>query len=265
MRVLRAVAALSLQVREELEPERRVELLERQCRGRYAEPLRREGEEQLERVRVGVDGVPAGLALLRQPLAEVGGEVRGEWRHGRPPVSEGRPDPVRDVAHQAGRRLQVPVGVGDVRVSEVGREREHVLGDAVAAVGTRLESAHGEGVPDVVDAWLRLVRRLLETGELAHLDEHLARAVVGEALPARAEEQAGWWRADGATALLVAVESLSRSLMQWDQARLLELRLADEQPLRRHVIQVERHRLRDTQPRRKQQREEGLCREHPHR
>jgi hypothetical protein len=84
----RAVTALCLQVSEKLDQKRRVELLERQCRRRYTKALRREGEEQLERVCVGIDGVLAGLTLLRQSLAEVGGQMRGEWCHDRPPVTK---------------------------------------------------------------------------------------------------------------------------------------------------------------------------------
>src|SRR5690606_23635422 len=171
------------------------------------------------------------------------------------PVPEGIAYAIGDVAHQAWRRLQVPVGVGHVRVAEVSREGEHVLGDALPTFRAGFERAHRKGVADVVDARSVTVG-LLDVGDFEHLLEHGTNAVVGEAATAKANEEARR-RLRRAASLDVSGESLSRSLVQRDEARLLELGPADQQPLRLHVVEVERERLRDPKARREHQGEEG--------
>jgi hypothetical protein len=66
------VAALGLEVVEEVQHERRVEVGQLQCRGWLAGAVLDEAEQQLERVAVGLDGAGAGPALSDQaPQEEV--------------------------------------------------------------------------------------------------------------------------------------------------------------------------------------------------
>jgi hypothetical protein len=65
-----AVAALSLQVVEEIADQRCVQILDPQTRWRDAGAGEGEGQQQLERVTVGGDGVWAGLTLPDQPVGE---------------------------------------------------------------------------------------------------------------------------------------------------------------------------------------------------
>src|SRR6516225_10412403 len=59
-----------------------------------------------------------------------------------------------DLDHETRCGLQVPIGIGHVRVAEVGAERHDVAGDRVPFVTTLLQRADCEGVTQVVDAWI---------------------------------------------------------------------------------------------------------------
>src|SRR6516225_7149005 len=59
-----------------------------------------------------------------------------------------------DLDHETWCGLQVPIGVGHVRVAEVGAERHDVAGDDVPFVTTLLQRADCEGVTQVVHAWI---------------------------------------------------------------------------------------------------------------
>ena len=52
-----------------------------------------------------------------------------------------------NLPHQDRRRVQVPICVGDVRVTEIGAQGDDMAGDRLAVVPTLLERADGEGVP----------------------------------------------------------------------------------------------------------------------
>jgi len=56
---------------------------------------------------------------------------------------------IRNVAHQLGCILEIPVGRPDVAVSHVGAEREHVLPDAAAAIRARLKRSYSKGMAEI--------------------------------------------------------------------------------------------------------------------
>lgn len=150
-------------------------------------------------------------------------------------------------------------------VPQVRRARERVLGNVVPTVGARLKRPHRERVADVVNARLRLARRLLEPGRPAHVLEHLAGAVVGEPLTAGADEETLRRRDDHASTHEVSLQPAPCGLVQRDQARLVELGLPNEQPLGLDVVEIERDGLGDAKASREEQREEGPTGEHPER
>jgi hypothetical protein len=78
-----AVTAPGFEVVEERPDERGVDIGDIEPRGRCAELLLGEAQQQAEGVAVGGDGVRAGPAL-GQPLGEVGLQDRGERGHGWP-------------------------------------------------------------------------------------------------------------------------------------------------------------------------------------
>ena len=59
-----------------------------------------------------------------------------------------------DIRHHLRRRLQIPVGVPDIGMAQIGRERDEVPGD-LAPLGPALFQHPGcEGMAKIVDAWL---------------------------------------------------------------------------------------------------------------
>ena len=75
------VAAFALDVPQEGQDQWRVELLDLELARFDLELARREADQELEAVGVGFAGVGACLALMRQMLAQEGGEMRSERGH----------------------------------------------------------------------------------------------------------------------------------------------------------------------------------------
>src|ERR1700730_251357 len=59
-------------------------------------------------------------------------------------------EPVADQGHQFGHGAQIPVGVGDLRVSEVGGQREHGLIEVDALAVPEQHALDDEAVPKLV-------------------------------------------------------------------------------------------------------------------
>jgi hypothetical protein len=87
----RRVAAFFLQMLQERQDERRIELFKLDLRGRDREPTGGEANEQSKAVCVSLVGVLTCLALLRQVLAQESAQVRGESVHSAPPASKASP------------------------------------------------------------------------------------------------------------------------------------------------------------------------------
>ena len=145
------VAALLLQMLQECQDERRVEPLDLDLGRLDLEPTGGEAEQELEALRIGLAGMLACPALLGQMLAQEAAEIGSERGHAAPPMQQCLAG-LGDLAHQDRRRLQVPVGVGHVRVAEIGAERHDMAGDRSAIVPALLERANREGVAQIVDA-----------------------------------------------------------------------------------------------------------------
>src|SRR5579883_1073506 len=77
----RSVTSHRLKMDEESGDEHGVELLDEKRGRRLAQPLTREAQEKLERVRVRVTGVRAGAPLYGESLPEEGRQVRGQRCH----------------------------------------------------------------------------------------------------------------------------------------------------------------------------------------
>ena len=69
-----------------------------------------------------------------------------------PELGAERLEPVAGDGHQLRHGLQIPVGVADVDVSDVGRERHHGVADIVATCLPEYQPAADEAVSQVVDA-----------------------------------------------------------------------------------------------------------------
>src|ERR1019366_5293213 len=57
-----------------------------------------------------------------------------------------------DQAHQLRHAGEVPIGVGDLGVAEVGRQRQHALADVLPLLVPEHQPPDGEGMPKIMDA-----------------------------------------------------------------------------------------------------------------
>src|SRR5215472_15943329 len=64
-----------------------------------------------------------------------------------------------DLPHQNWGCLKVPVGIGDVAMTEIRAERDDVAGDRLPLVSAGFQGPHGEAVSQVVDAGTSLAGR----------------------------------------------------------------------------------------------------------
>jgi hypothetical protein len=81
------IAARALQVLQECQHERRVDVLQVQLGRRDLELRRGVLKKQSERVGVGLAGMDAGAALVWQALTQECCDVWGQWSHAAPPCS----------------------------------------------------------------------------------------------------------------------------------------------------------------------------------
>ena len=72
-----------------------------------------------------------------------------------------------DLGHQDGGGLQIPIGVRDVSVAEIGGERDDMACDGIGVVATLFKRANREGVAQVVDAGTSLATAHLATQRIA--------------------------------------------------------------------------------------------------
>src|SRR5262249_18148499 len=86
------IAALSFDVFQEGENQRRIHILDLDLRGPYLQPLDRKTCQQLIAVGIGLAGVGAGFALTWQVLAKKGVEVFRQGTHWAPPTWSASPE-----------------------------------------------------------------------------------------------------------------------------------------------------------------------------
>lgn len=115
--------ARHLQVAQEIDDQRGINLFEDQLRGLRLQPRCCELKEQLESVGVGLTGIAAGISFVDQPLPQEGRDVRRYWGHGDSPTNRS----LHCYAlHEVRSRLEVPVGGVHIDVSQVRRQCHHV-------------------------------------------------------------------------------------------------------------------------------------------
>ena len=63
-------------------------------------------------------------------------------------------EPVAGDRHKVGDAGKIPVGIGDLGMTDVGRERRHGVVDIGAVLMPELDTAADEGVTQIMDAYL---------------------------------------------------------------------------------------------------------------
>jgi hypothetical protein len=87
----RRVAALTFDVHQERQDQRRIQLLDLDLAWFDVQPVRREADQKLEAVGVGFASVLAGFPLARQMLAQECGEMRSQRGHAAAPQCNASP------------------------------------------------------------------------------------------------------------------------------------------------------------------------------
>ena len=128
-----------------------------------------------------------------------------------------------DVAKQNGRSLEVPVGGGDVVVTEIGRQCQHVPVGAVAVGGDGVfERAHGEAMTQIVQPWARLAGSTTKTDLACKLDEHAGHDVGVDRSAGREDEQVLTRAAATLSDGEVATEGIDGAAKKGNEPRLVE-------------------------------------------
>ena len=87
-----------------------------------------------------------------------------------------------DIGHQLRRRLQIPIGVRDIGVPQIGRQGDEVPGDRIALCAALLQHSCRKAVAKIVDA--RPPRPLRSNiRKLQDATECTVHRTVGELLP----------------------------------------------------------------------------------
>ena len=94
-----------------------------------------------------------------------------------------------DLGHQDGGGLQIPIGVRDVSVAEIGGESDEMACDGIGVVATLFKRANREGVAQVVDARSSLARLSSQPYGSRQAQEDTLHGVVAEHIACGGHEQ----------------------------------------------------------------------------
>ena len=203
-----------------------VELLDVQLRRRCSRAFGGKGKQQPEAVGVSLAGMRAVAPLPGHVIAQEAGDQRSETGHrAAPDQCLGRGG---DFGHQLRRRLQIPVGVSEVRVPHVGHQGDGVPRDCRPAGAALLQNPRCEGVAQIVDAWSpRPAGR--DIGVPDDLAEGLVDHGIAEPSSPCRQKQAIREPDKIPAKREVAVERVPHARVQRDEAALAELGLANVQ------------------------------------
>jgi hypothetical protein len=96
-----------------------------------------------------------------------------------------------DIAEQSGSGLQIPVRIGDVRVSEIGAQCCHVSRNSSAIIWTLLQRPHRECVSEIVNATARLSGTGAQTNRSGQDEKGCNDGGIGKLAPAPGNEEGG--------------------------------------------------------------------------
>ena len=129
---------------------------------------------------------------------------------------------------------------GDVVVTEIGRQRQHVPVGAVAVGGDGvLERAHGEAMTEIVQPRARLAGSATKTDLACKLDEHAGHDIGVDWSTGREDEQVLACPAATLSDREVPAEGINGAAKKRNEPRFLELCLPHDQSVRGDVGQAQ--------------------------
>src|SRR5262245_61018391 len=139
-----------------------------------------------------------------------------------------------------------------------------MTGDCIAIVTALLQRANREGVAQIVDAWISAAVRTPELGAVEELQEDATNGGVGKRLAGHRDEES-IPPCHLSASYEIPVECLSSRRVQRQEATLLELGLANDEPVRGHVVELQPQRFRDPHSGRGDEAEQRRVHERPDR
>ena len=167
----------------------------------------------------------------------------------------------RNLSHQRGSRLQIPVSVSDVGVSEIGAEPHHVTRYRGPISSTALERPNSKGVSQVMDTRPSLTGLAPESNGAGHLQEHGCHSGVSWRLSRARDEHRLLGPDNSRRGRQIGIQSSPRRLVHGNETALTELRLSNNEPIGSYVVAAQGQSFGDAQPRRREEAEKCHIRE----
>ena len=136
-----------------------------------------------------------------------------------------------DIAEQSGSGLQIPVRIGDVRVSEIGAQCCHVSRNSSAITWTLLQRPHRECVSEIVNAAARVSGTGAQTNRSGQDEKGRNDCGIGKLAPAPGNEEGGGGWCKPATGRDILLQAAASTFMQRNKPAFLELRRANHEPV----------------------------------
>ena len=152
---------------------------------------------------------------------------------------------IGNIRHEMRCGLQVPIGVRDTGVSEVGAEGQHVPGDSGSPIWTVLQRPGGKSMPEVMQPWAGLPWSWTQAELAQEEKEGLNHGRIVQRLASQRDKHMCLCACQLLAAIKVEGQFRCRRWMKWHQPAFSKLRVADVKAVRPDVIDLECERLRD--------------------
>jgi hypothetical protein len=132
-----------------------------------------------------------------------------------------------DLVHEFWCGLEVPVGIGDMGMTEVGAQRDHMALDGIWISAALLEGANGKGVPQIVEAWAWMTGACTQSDGTDHAQEYGNYRGIAENGSLLGDEHVGGSSGKMGATAEVPIQLNVRRFVKWYQAGFAELGLSD--------------------------------------
>ena len=129
------------------------------------------------------------------------------------------------------------------------RQGEHVTANVVTTIGTRFQGTRRKSMTQVHEPWSRSIRVSRNAGGIQELMKGIDDREIAQWSPPSGHEQVIIVKDEFAPFGQVCLQRRGGRRMQWHQTALAKLRFANDQTIRRHVLEPQSECLGDPHPR----------------
>src|SRR5919197_5834548 len=123
------------------------------------------------------------------------------------------------------------------------RQGEHVTANVVTTIGTRFQGTRSKSMTQVHEPWSRSIRVRGNASGRKELMKGIDDREIAQRSSPSGHKQVIVIKDEGAPFGQVSMKRRGRRLMQGNQTALAKLRGANDQPIRRHVLEPQSERL----------------------